>query len=91
MGVKRQYQLAKDMLKLGRIETFEQLVSFLPYTTLAKDSNIPLKRMEKLKKNIDELKLGELIKISDVLEINLNLLGELAFNQLEEKLRENKG
>jgi hypothetical protein len=90
MGAKRQYQLAKDMLKLGKIETFEQLVSYLPYTTLAKDSNIPIKRLEKFKKNVGEIKLDELIKISDVLKINLNLLGELAFNQLEEKLRENK-
>jgi hypothetical protein len=91
MGAKRQYQLAKDMLKLGKIETFEQLVSYLPYTTLAKDSKITFKRMEKLKKNVDEIKLGELIKISKALEIKLNLLGELAFNQLDEKLRENKG
>jgi hypothetical protein len=84
----RKYSDLRIMLEQGEIKNFEQLADLLPCTKLARDIHISPTRMKKLLYgNIGDIRFGEMIRLSNILGIDYQVLGVLVVDQIKRSPR----
>jgi hypothetical protein len=82
--IRKEYSDLKAMLEQGKIKKFEQLADQLPCSALARDIDIDPRRMKKLlSEDFSEIQVGELIKISKILDVDFKLLSDLLIDQIK--------
>lgn len=83
----RRYNTVKALFEMGKIKTYRQLVEQLPYSTVAKDLKITQPRMKRLYANPGKMTLRELCCLSKLLDIDLEKLEVIVFDEVEKCIR----
>lgn len=91
MGKSTKLEVAKTMLQIGAITTYEQLADYLPYTTVAKLAHIGKDRMKLiLYQDALEMKVEDLCKIAKVLGVSVETINDLVIEKVEQEEKKRK-
>jgi hypothetical protein len=90
MNTNNKYENAKKLLENGSIKKFGQLEKKLPYTALAKEAKIDPKRLKKLFKDVGEIKVSELNRMAEVLNVDIALLRDITITEADRKTNRKK-
>lgn len=89
-AAKQHYNTVKVLFEAGKIKTYKQLIAHLPYSTLAKDLNVHAPRMKRLYKDVSQMKLIEMYRLSNLLNIKLKKLEPIIFKEVERCISKGK-
>lgn len=84
------YETAKKLLENGSIKKFGQLEKKLPYTILAKEAKIGVRRLKKLFNDVGEITVAELHRMAEVLDVDIALLRDITIPEADRKTRRKK-
>ncbi|WP_276484498.1 hypothetical protein [Paraflavitalea pollutisoli] len=77
------YLGVKQLIESGHITEFKQIFTFLPKTVLAGDLGTNNNRMTRLINNVQEFTLGELDRISQLIDVPYDAINLLVNNQFK--------
>lgn len=77
------YLGVKQLIESGHITEFKQIFTFLPKTVLAGDLGTNNNRMTRLINNVQEFTLGELDRISQLIDVPYDAISQLVNNQFK--------
>ena len=75
------YKTVKFLIEGKKITEFQEIFTHVPKTIMAHDLGTNNNRMTRLIANVDQFTLGELYKISDLLDVDYRLIFNLAHAQ----------
>jgi hypothetical protein len=90
MNTLNKYENAKKLLENGSIKKFGQLEKKLPYTALAKEAKIDPKRLKRLFKDVGEIKVSELKRMAEVIDVDISLLRDITITEADRKANRKK-
>ncbi|MES1249605.1 MAG: hypothetical protein ABUL46_02930 [Chitinophaga rupis] len=77
----KRYKTVKILIETGNVTTFADIFEHIPKTTVANDLGIHFNRMEKMKNDVNEIKVEDIFLFSSYFEIDAKVIFELIYNQ----------
>lgn len=68
------YDVIKTMIEAGKITEFSQLFGYIPKSVMAADLNSSYRRLMRLAKQLDDLKVTEIYAISKLIGVKMDVV-----------------